>query len=116
MAIKYHNVIITDIQLHTQAVRKPKSFARQLAQSLRNKLPGRVFGHLLKPDKQSLEKREIKIPIALPTAEELYKIPKLRGKTVRFLMPKAGIPIYAGPDTVGFLKAREKRKWKVAGL
>ena len=105
------NIVITDIQVHTTAATKPKPWYRMLMKSWRNRLPGRVFGKIDKPEISSDGTFKLTFP-RLPTAEELfYQMPELRGKTVHFLAPEAGIPIFAGKDTMEFIKAKQNRKW-----
>ncbi len=102
--------VLTDIQMHTTEHKNTKPWYRMIMKSMRSKLPNRVFGKIDKPEITPDGKFKLTFP-RLPTAEELYKIPELRGKTVHFYVPKAGIPIFAGKDTTEFIKAKENRKW-----
>jgi len=105
------NIVITDIQLHTTEPENPKPWYRMLMKSLRSKSPGRVFGKINNAKTAPQGQINLTLP-PLPTAEELfYQMPELRGKIVHFLAPKAGIPIFAGKDTVEFIKARQNRNW-----
>ncbi len=77
---------------------------------MRSKLPRRVYGRINNAETTQQGQFKLTFP-RLPTAEELYQIPELRGKTVHFLVPKAGLPIFAGKDTMEFIEARKNRKW-----
>lgn len=108
---KHVNIILTDLHLHTNTVRNPKPWHRALMISMRNKIPGRFFGKITQDNSKIIEPNQSNFSFRLPTAEDLYQIPEYRGKIVHILMPKAGLPVYAGKDTVEFIEARKNRKW-----
>lgn len=112
---KYLDIVLTDIQLHTNKHSHPKPFDRQLAKSLRNGKPGRVY-NTLPPPKQSpedIKSNGFKMNLmSLPEIQRAAVEAQKQGKILRVFYPKNGLPVYAGNDTVEFIKARENRKWK----
>lgn len=109
---KHVNIILTDIKLHPNKLGKAKPWYRMIMKSFRNKLPGRFFGKINPTDTKGLPYGQFKFKFGLPTAEELYQIPELRGKTVHFYVPKAGLPVFADEDVDKLIEARKNRKWK----
>ena len=107
------DILLTDIQLHMAAPRKPLSPTRVIEKSLKKKKPGRWFSkNLPKPNKDGT--------LTLPILEDsnLFKyIEKLKveGKKFRILVPKSGLFVYAGKDTIEFIEAQKKRAFDKAG-
>lgn len=113
---EYLDVMLTDIQLHVTQHSHPRPFDRQLAKSLRNGKPGRVYNQLPPPTTMSAEDHKngrFKINLmGIPEIERAALEAKKQGKKLRILVPSTGLNVYAGKDTVEFIKARENQKWK----
>jgi len=107
---EYHDVLLTDIQMHVVEPRKPLPWYRTILKSFRNKKPGRFFTKdfsMIKKDK-TFEAR-----VSFPLPEEIRKQmeeAQKSGKKIRLWMPKNGIPVYPGKDVIEFLKARNKNR------
>ncbi len=105
---EYHDVFLTDIQIHVAKPRKPFSWYRVILKSLRNEKPGRFFTK----DFSIIRKNStFETRFRFPLPEEIKKqIEKARksGKKIRLWMPKDGISVYPGKDVIEFLKARNK--------
>ncbi len=113
---QYLDIILTDIQLHVTHHSNPKPFDRQLAKSLRNGQPGRVYNHLPSPSTLSEEDHkngrfQINL-IGIPEIERAAREAQKQGKKLRILIPSTGLNIYAGKDTEEFIEAQKRRKWK----
>jgi len=105
---KVVNIILTDIQFHMCEPRKPLSPVRSMEKSLHNNKPGRWYSkNIPAPNKQDAT---LTLPI-LETSELGKFIAKLQaeGTKFRLFVPKRGLPVYAGKDTVEFIEARKKR-------
>lgn len=107
---EYHDVFLTDIQMHVVKTRKPLPWYRAILKSFRNKKPGRFFTKdfsIIKKDKTF----EAKISFPLP--EEIRKQmeeAQKSGKKIRLWVPKNGIPVYPGKDIIEFLKSRRGKR------
>lgn len=106
--IVYHDIFMTNIQLHTTEVRKPKSFLASVLRTIRNKKPGRAYSKNLSVSKEG--KMEFAFPFSTEKAAEIEKAER-EGKVIRFWMPKGGLPIYLGKDFIERLDAEKKRIW-----
>ncbi len=99
----YHDIVLTDIQLHVQKFRKPRSWFQAVIKSLQRKSAGRVYfnsGIIKDAD------GKYKIFIPLPkTIEREQERARLVGKKLRILIPKDGLPVLAGKDTLEFMNA-----------
>jgi len=110
---KYLDIFLTDIQLHTNPAVNPKPFDRQIMKSVRSGKPGRVYNKLLPPSDEDRKNGKFKINLMyLPEIQRAQVEAQKQGKTLRIRYPKDGLKVYAGADTIEFLKARENRKWK----
>lgn len=107
---KYCDILLTDIQLHVQKPRKPKSVRRIIEKTLRNdKDSFRVYSNQYKADEKN-KTLWIKFDQLTPEIQIKVKAAEREGKIVRFLVPKDGIPVYNGPDAVEKFKADTKKK------
>ena len=90
------DIFLTNIQLHSQKVRKPNSLGRQYVKSVRaRKAVGRAYSNnmMLKPRGGSLS-----IDLGM---EQLYELARQKGKKyVRIFAQKGGLPIYLGKDSI----------------
>lgn len=103
---KYYDIILTDLQLHAVKPTNPPSLWRQVLRSLRNGLkPGRAYGKVVKTDNGEFR---FEIPMTKDLQEQM-DVAKRLGKEVRFFMPKGGIPVYPGPDTIQRINADRKK-------
>lgn len=103
---KIIDIVITDIQLHVVKPRKPASADRAIGKSIKNKKAGRFY----KRDISVTKNGKIELPII--ESSEMIKIRekyKKEGKTVRFFIPKEGLNVYAGKDTLEHMEAKERK-------
>ncbi len=109
--IKPYEIILTDIQLHTIRHTNPPSILRQIFRSLKNKMsPGRFYGKILRTE-------DGKVRFAVPMSKDLqeqFDISRRLGRPIRILMPKDGIPVYLGKDSIEKLKAEQRKTAKLA--
>lgn len=106
MADKYYDVILTDVQLHTQIPPKPKPLFRSILQSMRNNKPGRTYSSNISFDDSGTF--QFSIPLESKTGQEMLRAQKA-GKKIRIFMPKSGLPVYLGKDMIEKLDAEKKK-------
>lgn len=100
---KYFDILLTDISLHTQGVRKPNSLGRTISKSITNGLPGRAY---MTGDNISLNETTGRMTFSIPFGPEIAQAiekAKRHGKTLRIIMPN-GTPVLLGEDTKERLK------------
>jgi hypothetical protein len=101
------DIVFTDIQLHVVKPRKPIPLSRAIEKSVRSGRLGRAFTNNF-----SIEENG-KFSISFPTPPELEKVTadaKRRGKTVRYILPEGGIPVFAGKDMIENLISKMERR------
>ena len=101
------DIIFTDIQFHVAKPRKPVPLSRAIARSIRNNRPGRVY------TTNFSIKKDGRFQMAFPTPPELEKVindAESKGKTIRFILPKEGIPVFAGKDTTENIISKTERR------
>ncbi len=109
--IEYHDIVLTDLEIHAVKPTNPAPWYRVIMKSLRNKLSGRIYSKNIRKNvdgKNNAAPFNFAISLSEDLKEKIAGIEKL-GKEVRFLMPKEGIPIYVGKDLQEFMKARKNR-------
>jgi len=106
---EYHEVFLTDFQMHVSEPRKPLPWYRAILKSFRNKKPGRFYAKNAKTDINEDGTFETSIPLPPATQEEIKKA-KMSGKKIRFITPEGGIPIFAGKDLIEKVKSDRKKR------
>jgi hypothetical protein len=91
-------IILTDIQLHSNKNNHPQSFKRKIEKSLKNGNSGRYYSGEIKMDADG----KLKFIINLP--EEAL------GRDVVFTIPDGGLPIYLGKDSMEKIKSLRNKK------
>jgi hypothetical protein len=103
--IQYHDITLTDIQLHVQEPCNPPSLYRATVKSIRNKRAGRVYT-------TQMSGNPLKVVFDSPDMEEQIAAGQRAGKQIRFVIPKEGLRIVAGKDLVEFMKSHKKKLWQ----
>jgi len=101
------DIVFTDIQLHVVKPRKPIPLWRAIEKSIRSGRLGRAFTNNF-----SIE-RNGEFSVNFPTPPELERVTddaERRGKTVRYMIPKEGIPIRLGNDTIENIISKTERR------
>lgn len=102
---EYCDIVLTDIQGHVQKPRKPVSWNRAISKCLKNKKPGRFYT-------ENTVKNKVTFNSINDFTKTLKELEKKTGKKVRIFVPKNGLPIIPGKDTLEKLKANKKKKRK----
>ena len=104
---EYHDVILTDIKLHTVKARKPVSWYRAIWRSFKKNLPGRFYSSNIQIKKDGAFK--FGFPLS-PNLQREKEIAEKAGKKFRIFMHKGGVPVYFGPDAIEHIKAQKKKE------
>ncbi len=103
MTDRYFDILLTDISLHTQEVRKPISFGRAISKSITTGQQGRAF---MSRDNVNLDEPTGKMTFTIPFGPEITQAvekAKKQGKILRIIMPN-GTPVLLGEDIKERLK------------
>lgn len=113
--MKYKTILLTDIMLHTSP-KKTTTFGSKLrnAFSMFNK-PGRIYQPLPKIEAKSEEPNTFKIGILNylqndPNFIQYVTEEREKGFEVVIQIPKVGLPIFPGKDTVEFIKSKNGQR------
>ena len=100
------DIMLTDVQLHTQKIRKPNPLGRQIAKVINAKgKSGRAYSSNIQFDANGGI-----LSIDIETEKYLHKLAEKKGKKyIRIFAPKDGLPINLGKDTVERISALEKK-------
>lgn len=96
---------LTDIQFHSQKVRKTRSIGRQVVKMIRaEKTSGRAYSN-----KVTLNSKG-GVLLSELEMERLHELARQKGKKyVRISVPKGGLPVFFGRDTLEKLNSLRKR-------
>lgn len=95
----YHDIILTDITLHTNVARDPQPWYKKVLNAFRKNRPGRFFVNNAITKNPQTGNPIVSIPWTIELQKEKEKA-ELEGKIFRVFMHKSGLPIYAGKDTI----------------
>lgn len=108
---EYYDVVLTDIQLHVQKMSSPAPLVRAIEKTIHAGKPrGRAYGKVDGADEKART-----IHFTIPLEEKIQtgiNEAMIQGKKIRFLVPKTGLPIYAGKDTLEKIEADNRKKNK----
>lgn len=109
---KFIDVILTDIQLHVTKPVNPNPPSRAISKAIRNDKPGRYFMNGLTLEKDG----SFSLPL-IPNIEiaKLMGRAMAEGKQFRLFIPKGGLMVYPGKDTMEYIEAHKKKAFARAG-
>lgn len=105
-------ILLTDLALHTRAGQPTASFAKAEEKAAATGKQGRIYDHLPKPDAKAIDHKNHTVRFRIDLPPDLMEQVK-RGE-VELVVPKEGLPVYAGNDTQDFMKSmnrKERRKY-----
>lgn len=103
------DVILDDIQLHTQKKRKPNSLGKQVAKAVHGSKTNRSYSNSITTDEKT---KTVSLTMNLGM-EHLYDLARKQGKKyIRFFVKKDGMPVALGNDAVEKLLADSKKYLK----
>jgi hypothetical protein len=110
--MKYKVIHLTDIKLHTAPKRPTPSLGKKVRKSFQNNAPGRVYDNL--PKSLEIQNDSSFILHALqfdPDFVKMVQEEESRGYKVLISMPKGGIPLFLGEDTIEFLGSKNGKRF-----
>jgi hypothetical protein len=107
--VKYKIIELTDIQLHT-TFKEPSSVGKNFKKTLETDQPVRIYSPLLKQnlinDRFTILDVVKKDPVLLKTVQDYEK----DGFKVLISIPKVGVPLSYGKDTVEFINSKNGQR------
>lgn len=113
---KYRIIQITDITFHAPNRRPTESVGEKVKEAFANGEPGRIYQNLEKVDSQE-NQGEGYIKMAIldqikndPSFIKMLQEEEAKGYKVLLSIPKSGIPVYAGKDSVEFMDSKKGKR------
>lgn len=107
---KYKVIQITDIALHTAEKTPTLSLGKKMQRAFATGKPDRVYAPIQKPDMAGTRELTVELLVQDPDFMKLVRDEEARGFKVLLALPKGGIPIVPGKDTVEFLKSKNGKR------
>lgn len=105
--VKYKVIQLTDFKLHTMPKRPTPSFGKEVRKAFQHNTPGRVYSTLPKPMVPKNDNSFILDILKLdPDFVKMVQEEEAKGYKVLISVPKEGVPVFLGEDTVEFLKSK----------
>ena len=103
------NIVLTDVQLHSQIKRKPNSLGRQYVKAIHGSKINRAYS-----DSVSTNDKTKTVSLTMDLGmKHLYDLARKQGKKyIRFFVKKNGMPVALGNDAVEKLLADSKKHLK----
>ncbi len=115
LGMKYRTILLTDITLHT-APKRPSTFIGKIKKAFNMfGVPGRIYQPMEKPEFQKENPGTCKMSILNylqkdPNFIKYIAEEREKGVEVVIQIPKVGLPIFAGKDTVEFIKSKNGQR------
>ncbi len=110
---EYYDITLTDITLHTNPVRNPKPWYIKVIEAFKVNKTGRFyFNNAISISTSGNPTLSLPLISHLPEIQREKAKAEALGKKFRIFVPKVGLPIIAGKDTiekVRQLKEKERR-------
>jgi hypothetical protein len=109
--VKYKVIYLTDLKLHTAPKRQTPSFGKKVRESFQKNTPGRIYDHLPKPleiqNDHSFILRALQFD---PDFVKMVQEEEAKGFKILIGMPKEGVPVLLGEDTIEFLDSKNGKR------
>lgn len=103
---KYIDIVLTDIQLHTNKMERSAPLSKLVSKTVRNNTPERMYVRGISYTKDG------KITLPLFPGSEIQKIKdkyEKEGRVVRFFIYKSGLIMFPGKDTLEYIASKKKK-------
>lgn len=108
--VKYKVLQLTDIKLHT-APKRPTSLGKKVRESFELKAPGRVYNSLPKPPVMKNDHSFLVQVLQFdPDFVRMVQEEESKGYKVLISVPKEGVPVLLGEDTIEFLDSKNGKR------
>lgn len=108
---KYKVIQFADLQFHSTPKRPTSSFGKKVRESFRRNTPGRVYSALPKPlpkqDDRSFITEDLQFD---PDFMRMIQEEEAKGYKVLIAIPKGGVPVLPGEDTIEFLNSKNGKR------
>ena len=107
---KYKIIEVTDIQLHTTKKIPTLSADKKIQKAFKDNKPDRIYGKI---EKNLISDNKTVILEMLKANEDLLKMiqeEEANGYKVLLSLPKQGIPVFPGKDTVEFINSKNGKR------
>ncbi len=109
--VKYKVIQLTDLRLHTIPKRPTPSFGKEVRKAFQHNTPGRVYSALPKPMVPKNDNSFILEILKLdPDFVKMIQEEEAKGYKVLISVPKGGVPVFFGDDTIEFLKSKNGKR------
>jgi hypothetical protein len=108
---KYKVIQLTDLKLHTAPKRPTPSFGKKVREAFQQNTPGRVYNTLPKPMVPTNDNSFILEILKLdPDFMSMIQEEEAKGYKVLISVPKEGVPVLLGEDTIEFLESKNGKR------
>lgn len=111
--MKYKTILLTDFTFHT-APKRPSTFLGKIKRAFGMiGSPGRIYQSIPKPNEENQNVSGLGILDSLKDDPEFIKYvteEQKKGVEIVFQIPKAGLPVFAGKDTVEFISSKNGQR------
>lgn len=102
---------LTDLKLHTAPKRPTPSFGKKVRESFQHNTPGRVYSPFPKPMVPTNDNSFILEILKLdPDFVKMVQEEEAKGYKVLISVPKEGVPVLLGEDTIEFLDSKNGKR------
>jgi hypothetical protein len=108
--VKYKIIQITDIAIHTAKKTPTSSITRKFQEAFTNDKPDRIYSKIEKPTISENGAFTLDLLKTDPDFVKMVQEEELKGFKVMIALPKNGIPIFAGKDTVEFINSKNGKR------
>lgn len=110
--MKYKVIQLTDIQLHSAYKRATASLGKKMRQAFETKTAGRIYNSLSKPLTTKEDYSFIMQVLQFdPDFVKMIQEEEAKGYKVLIALPKEGIPVFLGKDTLKFLDSKNGKRF-----
>lgn len=109
--VKYKVIQLTDLKLHTAPKRPTPSFGKKVREAFQHNAPGRVYNTLPQPMVPKNDNSFILEILKLdPDFVKMVQEEEANGYKVLISVPKEGVPVFLGEDTIEFLDSKNGKR------
>lgn len=109
--VKYKVIQLTDLKFHTAPKRPTPSFGRKVREAFQHNTPGRVYSALPKTIVPTNDSSFILEILRLdPDFAKMVQEEEAKGYKVLIGMPKEGVPVLLGEDTIEFMDSKNGKR------
>lgn len=108
--VKYKIIQITDIALHTSQKTPTPSVGKKVQKAFEKNKPDRIYSNLEKPEVTGDGLITLDLLKMDPDFVKMVQAEEAQGYKVLIQLPKAGVPIFAGKDTVEFMNSKNGKR------